>query len=200
MRRVAVHSRRRLLDDFFKVDELMLDVEGDDGTQSPPLRRLVFERGDSVAATVRHRESGDLLFTEQLRAPAIAKAGGWLVEVMAGMIEDGESPEEALHRELLEELGYRVDAFEKIATFFVSPGGSSERIWLYHVEVSDNGRVSAGGGLASEREDIRIVRMRPDEARDALLQRRWMDAKTIIGLQWLLARTGWTSPVGPAQR
>lgn len=188
MRRVAVQSRRRLLDDFFKVDELMLGVEDDKGMLAPPLRRLVFERGDSVAATVLHRESGKLLFAEQLRAPALDKAGGWLVEVMAGMIDHGESPEQALHRELEEEFGFRAESVEKIATFFLSPGGSSERIWLYHVEVSDSGRVSAGGGLASEHEDIRIVRMTIDQARAALRDGRWIDAKTIIGLQWLLAK------------
>ena len=180
MRRVTLYSRRRLLDDFFKVDEVLLGVEGDDGTPALPLRRLIFERGDSVAATV--------WFTEQLRAPALDKAGGWMTELMAGMIDDSESPEQALRRELEEELGFRAASIEKVATFFVSPGGSSERVWLYHIEVSEAGRVSDGGGLAAEHEDIRIVRMSIAEAREGLLAGRWIDAKTIIGLQWLLAR------------
>ena len=107
MKRVAVHGRRRLPDDFFQVDELMVGVEAADGSLGPPLRRLVFERGDSVSATVLHRESGELIFTEQLRVPALAKAGGWLTELMAGMIDDGETPEQALTRELEEELGRR---------------------------------------------------------------------------------------------
>ena len=188
MRRVTLYSRRRLLDDFFKVDEVLLGVEGDDGTPALPLRRLIFERGDSVAATVWHRESGELLFTEQLRAPALDKAGGWLTELMAGTIDDGESPEQALRRELEEELGFRAASIEEVATFFVSPGGSSERVWLYHIEVSEAGRVSDGGGLAAEHEDIRIVRMSIAEAREGLLAGRWIDAKTIVGLQWLLAR------------
>jgi ADP-ribose pyrophosphatase len=77
---------------------------------------------------------------------------------------------------------------EPIASFFVSPGGSSERIWLYYAEVGDATRVSAGGGLAVEHEEIRIVAMSFDEARTALRDGRLPDAKTIIGLQWLFAR------------
>jgi len=188
MRRVDVRSRRPLLDDFFKVYEAQVSFERTDGSMSPPVRRLVFERGDSVAAVVVHRESGDLLFTEQFRFPTLGTGTGWLLEVMAGMIDDGEAPETALRRELEEELGFRVERLEPITTFFVSPGGSSERIFLFHAEVSDAGRVSDGGGLATEQEDIRIVRLSPDETRAALRDGRLPDAKTIIGLQWLFAR------------
>jgi nudix-type nucleoside diphosphatase (YffH/AdpP family) len=188
MRRVDVRSRRRLLDDFFTVDEAEVSFECADGSMTPPVRRLVFERGDAVAAVVRHIESGSLLFTEQFRFPTVDKDTGWLLEVMAGMIDDGEVPETALRRELEEELGFRVGRLEPITTFFVSPGGSSERIFLYYAEVSDMGRVSDGGGLAAEQEEIRIVRMSPKEARVALRDGRLPDAKTIIGLQWLFSR------------
>jgi ADP-ribose pyrophosphatase len=188
MPRAEVHGRRRLLDDFFKVDEAEVSFERPDGSMTPPLRRLVFERGDSVAAVVVHRESGDLLFTEQFRFPTLGKGTGWLREVVAGMIDAGESPEAALRREIGEELGYAVARLEPISTFFVSPGGSSERIWLYYVEVSDGGRVGSGGGKAGEHEDIRTVRLSRAEAGEALRDGRLADAKTIIGLQWLLAR------------
>jgi ADP-ribose pyrophosphatase len=188
MRRVDVFDRRRVFDDFFKVDEARVSFERFDGSMSPPVRRLVFERGDSVAAVVRHRESGDLLFTEQFRYPTLGKGEGWLVEIMAGMIDGTEPPEATLRREIGEELGYAVAHAEPISTFFLSPGGSSERIFLFYAEVSDAGRVSDGGGRAEELEDIRIVRMSLDEARVALGAGRIGDAKTIIGLHWLFDR------------
>jgi nudix-type nucleoside diphosphatase (YffH/AdpP family) len=190
MRRAEVRSRRRLLDDFFKVDEAEVSFERTDGSMTPPVRRLVFERGDSVAAVVVHRESGQLLFTEQFRFPTLGKGSGWLLEVVAGMIDRDEAPETALRRELEEELGFSAARIEPIATFFVSPGGSSERIWLYYAEVSDAGRFSAGGGVAAEHEEIRIVRMSRNEARAALLDGMLPDAKSIIGLQWLFSRPG----------
>lgn len=188
MRRVDVLDRRRVLDDFFKVDEAYVSFERYDGTMSPPVRRLAFERGDSAAAVVRHRESGELLFTEQFRYPTLGRGEGWLVEIVAGTIDGTEAPEATVRRELEEELGYAVAHVEPIATFFVSPGGSSERIFLFYAEVTDAGRVSAGGGRAEEQEDIRILRMSLDEARVALGAGRMPDAKTIIGLHWLLDR------------
>jgi nudix-type nucleoside diphosphatase (YffH/AdpP family) len=188
MRKVDVRSRRRLLDDFFKVDEAEVSFERFDGSMTPPVRRLVFERGDSVAAVVFDRDAERLLLTEQFRFPTFEKGPGWLIEIIAGMIDRGEQPEDSLRREIEEELGYRADRIEHVATFYVSPGGSSERIWVYYAEVGKTGRVSAGGGLAGEHEDIRVVSISPDEARAALKDGRIADAKTIIGLQWFLAR------------
>jgi ADP-ribose pyrophosphatase len=177
-----------LLDDFFKVDEAEVSFERFDGSMTPPVRRLVFERGDSVAAVVFDRDSKRLLLTEQFRFPAFEKGPGWLIELIAGMIDRGEQPQDALRREIEEELGYRADRIEHIATFYVSPGGSSERIWVYYAEVDDASHVSAGGGLPGEHEDIRILRMSPDEARAALQDGTIADAKTMVGLQWFLAR------------
>jgi nudix-type nucleoside diphosphatase (YffH/AdpP family) len=189
MKRVEILERRRLLDHkIFKVDAARLSFERYDGTMSEPVERLVFERGDSVAALVRLRDDDRLLFTEQFRFPTVEKGPGWVTEVFAGSIEPGEAPDATLRRELEEELGYRAEHVEPIATFYVSPGGSSERIWLYYVETSGAARVSAGGGLASEHEDIRVVSFSMEEARAALDQQRFADAKTIVALQWLFSR------------
>ena len=187
MKKVSVHSRRRLLDDFFKVDEAEVSFERSDGSMTPPVRQLVFERGDSVAAVVFDRDSRRLLFTEQFRFPTLDKGPGWLLEIIAGMVDAGEPPEAALRREIEEELGYRADRVEPIATFYVSPGGSSERIWLYYAEVSGGGRVSGGGGLPGEHEDIRVVSLTVEEVRAALAANGLVDAKTVIGMQWLFA-------------
>lgn len=189
MRAVRVQSRRRLLDDFFTVDEAEVSFERADGTMTPTVRRLVFERGDSVAAVVWHREWRTLLLAELFRFPTFGKGDGWLLEAVAGMIAADEAPEAALRREMEEELGYRPDVLEHIATFFVSPGGSSERIWLYYAEVSESTQVSKGGGADRENETIRLVRMSLEDARTSVRTGRIADAKTMIGLQWLLARS-----------
>jgi len=190
MKRVEVLQRRRVFDDVFKIDEAEVRFEQSSGEMSPPVRRLSFERGDSVAAVVWRRDTDELLFTEQFRFPTLEKGSGWLVEVMAGVIDPGETAEDAVRREIEEELGYRVVRVESIATFFVSPGGSSERIMLYFVDTTGASRISAGGGLATEHEDIRVVTMSRDDARRALHEGRFTDAKTIIGLQWFFNRGG----------
>ena len=177
-----------MFDDVFKIDEAEVRFEQSNGEMSSPVRRLSFERGDSVAAVVWRRDTDDLLFTEQFRFPTLTKGAGWLFEVMAGVIDEDETAEAAVRREIEEELGYRIDRLEPIATFFVSPGGSSERIFLYFVDTTGAGHVSAGGGVAAEHEDIRVVPMPRDAVRRELAEGRFTDAKTIIGLQWFFSR------------
>jgi nudix-type nucleoside diphosphatase (YffH/AdpP family) len=80
-------------------------------------------------------------------------------EVVAGMIDAHEQPEEATKREIHEEIGYLVSNLTPIATFYVSPGGSSERIYLYYTEVCNSDHISAGGGLVSEHEDIELLEL-----------------------------------------
>jgi nudix-type nucleoside diphosphatase (YffH/AdpP family) len=188
--RVEIHSSRRIFDGFFKIQEADLAYERFDGTMTPPLKRLVFERGDSVAAIVYHREEKRLLFLRQFRYPTYEKGPGWLTEVVAGMQEHGEPAEEALRREIVEELGFEVSHLEPITIFYVSPGGSSERIILFYAEVNAAGKVGPGGGLLEENEDIVTVSWSPAELAEAVAARQIQDAKTLIGILWFQARHG----------
>lgn len=190
MKKVIIHDENRVFDDHFKIDEAHLQFERFDGTMSEPVRRLCFERGDSVAAVVRNRDTGEILLTEQFRYPTYEKGPGWLVEAVAGAVEDGEAPEEALRREVREEMGYEVAHAEPIATFYASPGGSSERILLYYAEVTEAGRVGAGGGAEAEHEDIRLVVLTPQALDARLAAGDLADAKTLVGLLWLKDRDG----------
>ena len=189
MKKVVVLRRKRVFDDVFKIDEAEVQFELRNGQMSPPVRRLSFERGDSVAAIVWRRDTDALLFTEQFRFSTVAEGPGWLLEIIAGMIDAGETADAAIRREIEEELGYRIDQVIPISTFYLSPGGSSERIWLFFVEVSGTEQVSDGGGLSTEHEDIQVVTMARPDARLALDQQRFVDAKTIVGLQWFFERS-----------
>jgi ADP-ribose pyrophosphatase len=164
-----------------------LAYERFDGSMTPPLKRLVFERGDSVAAIVYHREENRLLFLQQFRYPTYEKGPGWITEVVAGMQEHGEPAEEALRREIVEEIGYEASHVEHIATFYVSPGGSSERIVLFYVEVTAAGKIGPGGGLTEENEDIATVSYSPAELVELVAKGRIQDAKTLIGVLWFQA-------------
>jgi len=185
MPRVEVISRRRLLDDFFKVDEAQLRFERHDGTMSGVVRRLNFERGDSAAALIVDLTKRTVYLVEQFMYPTLEKAGGWVTTVAAGMIDAGETPEQTIRREILEEAGFEAERIEPISTFFVSPGGSSERIVLFCALVSDAARKSAGGGVASENEDIKVIETPLDEFLALLSSGGLTDAKTIIAGHWL---------------
>lgn len=188
--KVEVHAEKRVFDDFFRIDEAEVSFERFDGTMSPRVKRLSLERGDSVAAMIYNTERAKLVFVEQFKYPAYRRGAGWLMETMAGIIENGETPEAALRREVLEEVGYRVGRHRPIAAFYVSPGGSTERVFLSYVEVTDADHVSAGGGLASEAEDIRTVELTIAEAARRLEAGEIEDVKALVGIQWLLARPG----------
>ena len=177
-RPVEVLRRQRLLDDFFHVDAVDYRFERFDGQPSAPVRRLVLERGDSVAALL-HR--GDRLWLiEQLRIATIGSGPGWLLEAVAGIVDTEESPEVALRREVLEETGFEIEALQWLGSFYLSPGGSSERVHLALAEVG--ARAGPGGGLAEEGEDIRLVEFTPAALRDAWRHGRIVDAKTLIAV------------------
>ena len=99
MKKVEIKSKRYLLDDFFKVEEVYLRYERYNGEMSEEARRLNFERGDGVAAILFNRDSRRVILIEQFRYPAYEKGPGWVVESIAGMLEEGEEPEEAMRRD-----------------------------------------------------------------------------------------------------
>jgi ADP-ribose pyrophosphatase len=189
---------------FFSLDEYPVRFERFDGSMSEEQKLLVFERGDAVAALVYDTEEQEVLLTDQFRLPVhLRKTAegerhkGWLLEVPAGMIREGEKGRETMARELVEEIGLRVqvEEIEQLFRFFVSPGGTTEQITLYFVQVRRALSVGGGGNVA-EGEDIGSVRVPVDELFARLDRGELEDAKTIIAALWLkqhLAR----SPAGP---
>ncbi|MEP7287602.1 MAG: NUDIX hydrolase [Chloroflexota bacterium] len=185
-KRVEILSKKLVFDKFiFRIEEVHLRHERFNGTMSNELVRLNLNRGDSVAAIIHDRKTDTVAMVEQFRFSAYEKGLGWLVEAPAGIIEAGEDPQKAMQRELQEELGYEVNALSHISTFFVSPGGTSERIHLYYASVNPTNKTARGGGLESEGEDIRAVLLKVDDALQKIATGEIVDAKTIIGLQWL---------------
>ena len=103
------------------------------------------------------------------------------------MIDTGEAPEAAAIRETLEETGYRIREPELIGRFFVSPGGTSERVFLYFAEVGGADRVGMGGGIDDE--DIKVLEIGLEELFERLARGLIEDAKLAIGAYWLQSRT-----------
>jgi ADP-ribose pyrophosphatase len=181
-----IESSRRILDDFFQVDESYVRFQRFDRSMAGPVRCLRFVRRDSAAAVMFNRQSQEVILVQQFRYPATAAGAGWGIELVAGSIDPGETPEAGVRREIAEETGYQVDVVTPITTFFLSPGGSTERTFLFYTEVVDSDQLSTSGGLAGDNEDVRIVRVPVDQVAQLLDDGELADAKTIIGLRWLL--------------
>ena len=188
MKKVSIEQKQLILDDFFKVEEAYLRFENFDGQMSPRLRFLRLERGDAAAVLVLNKTTDRLILIRQFRYPTYPEHG-WTIEVIAGMVDPGEMPEQSVRRELQEEAGLNVEAFEHIATFYPSPGGSSEQIHLYYAEVSgDHVGYRRNGGQLADGEDIEVIELTRDEALARIKSGGIIDAKTIIGIYWLEGR------------
>lgn len=188
MKRVVIERRERVYDGFFKLDETHLSYERFDGTMSEPVSRLALERGDSAAVLLYRPESKQIVLVNQFRYPTYEKGPGWIVETIAGVVDPGEDPEDAARREVLEESGYALRDLVHLSTFYLSPGGSSERIFLYLAEIAESDKVTEGGGRVIEGEDIVSVEL---SLADALAQVRSgviVDAKTIVAIYALQDR------------
>src|ERR1041385_1686246 len=150
MKRVNIETEQLVFDGFFKIREASLKYERFDGSMSQSVRRLNLDRGDSVAALILNLETRKVILTNQFKYPTYSNGDGWIIEVVAGMVAKDEDHETAIKREVLEETGYRVSTLTRICSFYVSPGGSSERIILFYAEVRNGDHISPGGGLISE--------------------------------------------------
>ena len=187
-RKVVIEKRELILDDYFKVEEVYVSHQKFDGTMSLTFRRLNLKRGDAVAVVLFDRIRQRVILIRQFRYPTYTRGMGWMTEAVAGLVDEGETPEEAARREILEEAGYEIDTLQPISTFYVSPGVMSERLFLYYAEIRGDGPVAKGGGLAEENEDIQVLELTLAETFRQLECGEIADAKTIIGLMWLKER------------
>jgi nudix-type nucleoside diphosphatase (YffH/AdpP family) len=186
MKKVSIEKKRYILDNFFKVEEAYLRFEKFNGEMSDTVRRFSLERGNSVAVLTFNTHTDKLILINQFRYPTYKNGHGWTIEAIAGMIDSGETPEEAARREVEEETGLSISALQHITTFYPSPGGSSELIFLYYSEVSgEPTNRDNTGGIISEGEDILSLEISLEEALKKIRSGEIMDAKTIIGIYWL---------------
>jgi nudix-type nucleoside diphosphatase (YffH/AdpP family) len=178
---------------FLKILKAKVTFDSFEKGKSIVADREMMDRGDSVAVLLFERDTQCFLLTQQFRFPTAIKDqtdnklnAGWLIEIPAGKIEENEDPQECAKREVLEELGYNCHHMELISHFYVSPGGTSERIWLYFTEVSANDKIETGGGVVDEKEDISMVRYDTEKFIQEMKRGEIRDAKTIVAFQWWL--------------
>lgn len=171
---------------YFRVDKYRLRHETFEGGMSEEITREIFERGHAASALPYDPQRDEIVLLEQFRIGA--HAGGfhpWLIEIVAGIIEDGESPEELVRREIQEEAGLEARDLEPIGTYLLSPGGTSETMHFFCARIDSS---AAGGvfGLDDEGEDIRAFVISGTEVEALLASGKITNATAAIALQWFL--------------
>lgn len=143
---------------FFRMDVCTVRHKRFDGGEMDVVRENL-ERGDAVAVLLYDPKCDQVLLIEQFRIGAALRCeqprDAWLLEIVAGMIDGDETPESCAHRECIEEAGYTPRSLRALGSFFASPGGCSERLFLFVAEVDAERPCTEGGGVDAENEDIR---------------------------------------------
>lgn len=187
-RDVEIVDDRLGYDGFYKIRRLRLRHRRFDGDWSPQLQRELIHRHAAVGVLLYDPRRDAVALVEQFRVGALAEENPWLLELVAGLIDDaGESPEAVGRREALEEAGCTVLDMVPVTSYYSSPGGSDEYFHLFC------GRCDLGGaggvhGLEEEGEDIRVHVIPVATAFEQLDAGRFRNAHTLIALQWLRGR------------
>ncbi|MGE3476984.1 MAG: NUDIX domain-containing protein [Rhodospirillaceae bacterium] len=181
---IDIIEKRTVFQGYFRVDAYTLRHALFGGGWSAPMSREVFERGHAAALLPYDPALRQFVLCEQFRVGAYA--GGmdpWQLEVVAGIIEDGEAPETVVRRETEEEAGRTVLDLWPVQRYLASPGGTSETITLYLGRISAEG---AGGifGLPGENEHIRAKVLGEDALKDLMEAGALTNAATLILAQW----------------
>lgn len=178
-RNVRIVAQHLLSDNWYILKKIDFELQRRDGSWQAQTRE-VYDRGNGATIALYNLAQRTVILTRQFRIPAFVNGhDGYLIETAAGLL-DNASPEERIRLEAEEETGYRVRSVRKVYEAFMSPGSVTERLYFFIGEYHPEDRISAGGGLAEEGEDIEVLELPFDEALAMINDGRIMDGKTII--------------------
>lgn len=174
-----------LSNEKYPLHEVSFDVQNKKGEWKEK-KQEVYNHGNAVSALLYNKESRTVILTKQFRMASYLNGNddGMLIETPAGLLESGEAPEEAIVREIKEETGYAVTEVKKVMDVYSSPGAYTELLYLFVAPYTPQQKVSKGGGLEEEGEDVTVMETAFDEALRMLDSGEIKDAKTVMLLQY----------------
>jgi ADP-ribose pyrophosphatase len=177
-------SRETVFKGYYQVDKLRFHHSLFNGGTSELIDREMFVRGNVAAVLAYDPKSDSIALVEQFRIGAMNQPDNpWLLEVIAGMIEKGEEPEEVAIRESKEEAGLNLTEVQLIRRYLASPGCTPEEVFIFYAE-TDLSQVQGVHGLEAEGEDIQVHVMSADDAIQMLDEGIIKNSISIIALQW----------------
>jgi GDP-mannose pyrophosphatase NudK len=181
--RVRVIEERVLSNDWFTLRKTTFDFRRNDGSWQQQ-NRETYDRGNGAVLLLYNVARETVVLTRQFRFPTYVNgnADGLLIEACAGLL-DGDDPQACIRREVAEETGFIVRSPKKLFEAYMSPGSVTEKLHFFVAEYDDHDRTSAGGGDASEGEDIEVIELPLTSALQMIAAGTLQDGKTIMLLQ-----------------
>jgi nudix-type nucleoside diphosphatase (YffH/AdpP family) len=179
-----------LSDAWYTLRRVDFDYRDADGHWSRH-QREAYDRGNGATILLVDWDRRTVVLIRQFRMPAYLNGhpDGMLIEAPGGLL-DADDAVTAIRREAEEETGYRVRSIEPLFELFMSPGSVTERVAFFAAEYTPDDRVSAGGGVAGEGEDIEVIELGLDEALELVRAGQIVDGKTVLLLQWAEGQRG----------
>lgn len=185
IREIKITKTEQLANERYLLKKITYDYTKADGTKKTQDREI-YDRGNAATILLYNKEKRTVILTKQFRLSTFLNGNdsGMLLEACAGLL-DYDSPEATAIREAEEETGYRVPEVKKIFDAYSSPGGLAELVSYFIAEYSQEMKVSLGGGVPEEEENIEVIEMDFDKAFQMLLNGELKDAKTVSLVQYL---------------
>lgn len=179
-------EKKLLSDNYYILNRVTFDYLMTSGEWVNQMRE-VYDRGDGAGILLYNKEKQTVILTKQFRMPTYLNDNkdGFLVEIAAGML-DKDNPEACIIRETEEEVGYRLKSVKKVYEAYSSPGVMTEKMHFFIGEYTDEMKVSEGGGLESEHEDIEVLEIPFESAVNMLNNGEIVDTRTIVLLQYAI--------------
>ncbi|KKA45038.1 MULTISPECIES: ADP-ribose diphosphatase [Salinivibrio] len=182
---IVIEDISSLYQGFFSIQRYQFRHRLFEGGWSGSVVRELFERGHAVAVLPYDPVRDEVVMLEQIRVGAMAAgATPWQLEIVAGMIDKDQSPEQVAHREAREEAGLLLHQMERVTRYLSSSGGCSEQLDVF-VAIVDASEAEGVHGLDSENEDILVHRLSRQHAYQKVVDGEIENAASIIALQWL---------------
>jgi len=182
---LQILSKEPLYKGFFQCNKYTLKHKLFSGGWSPAIQREIFERGHAAAVLPYDMHNDTVVLIEQFRLGAIeTKQSPWLLEIVAGIIEEGESSVDVIQREAIEEAGVTLQSTQFITNCLLSPGGTTEHVDIF-IGAVDSTEAKGVHGLAEEGEDILVHVVPRETAYQWVLEGKINNSATVIALLWL---------------
>ena len=174
-----------LSDNWYTLNKVVFDYKMPNDQWVEQMRES-YDRGNGATVLLYNTKKKTVILISQFRMPTYLNGNesGVMIEACAGLL-DGDDPETCVIKEAEEESGFRINSVKKIFVAYMSPGAVTEIVHFYIGEYSESDRVSEGGGLADEQEDITVLEIEFQEALRLVSSGGIKDAKTIMLLQYL---------------